>query len=273
MTVYKETPDGVTTNLRPGLRVRLKPRPGGDFLDGALAGRAAVIDTIEVDDRGVAHVAVFLEDDPGRDLAAAHHLAHPFFFAPEELEPLDEGTHASGSRRVLVAGIGNIFLGDDGFGTAVAQRLATVELPQGVEVADFGIRGTDLAYALGQPYDAAILIDTVARGGCPGRLFVMEPDVGKDAAASWDSHRMDPVAVLKLARRLGGLPPQIYLVGCEPANVREGDSVSTGLSGPVAAAVEQAARMVRELAALLLAGRRPEANGETRTETTKDKES
>ncbi len=245
MTVYKKTPDGVTTNLRPGLRVRLNPRPGGDFLDGALAGRVAVIDTIEEDDRGAAHVAVFLEDDPGRDLAVTRHLAHRFFFAPEELEPLDEDRQASVSKRVLVAGIGNIFLGDDGFGAAVARRLAAAECPPGMEVADFGIRGMDLAYALGQPYDAALL----------------------------DSHRMDPVAVLRLARRLGRLPPQIYLIGCESANMGEGDSMFTGLSGPVAAAVEQAARVVRELAALLLAGRRPEANGETRTETTKDKES
>jgi hydrogenase maturation protease len=266
------TPDGVITYLRRGGRVRLKPRAGGDLLDGALAGRVAVIDAIEEDDRATAHVAVFLEDDPGRDLAAAHHLAHRFFFAPEELEPLEEGTWTSVSRRVLVAGIGNIFLGDDGFGSAVAQRLATMELPQGMEVADFGIRGMDLAYALGQPYDAVILVDTVARGGYPGRLFVMEPDLEKDDAAPRDSHRMEPVAVLRLARRLGGLPPQIYLVGCEPMKAGEGDGMSTGLSAPVAAAVEQAARMVRELVDLLLAGRRPEADGNTETRTTRNKE-
>ncbi len=262
----------VTANLRPGRRVRLKPRPGGDLLDGALAGRVAVIDAIEEDDRGAAHVAVFLEDDPGRDLAAAHPLAHRFFFAPEELEPLDEGTRASVLRRVLIAGIGNMFLGDDGFGTAVAQRLAAAELPAGVEVVDFGIRGWDLAYALGQPYDAAILVDTLARGGCPGCLFVIEPDIDEDDTAPVDGHRMDPRAVLRLARRLGGLPPQIYLVGCEPRKVGEGDGVSTGLSAPVAAAVEQAARMVRELADLLLAGRRPEANGRTETKTARNKE-
>lgn len=263
---------GVATNLRPGRRVRLKPRPGGDLLDGALAGRVAVVQAIEVDDRGVVHVAAFLEDDPGRDLAAAHPLAHRFFFAPQELEPLGEGTQASGLRRVLVAGIGNVFLGDDGFGTAVAQRLAAMELPAGVEVVDFGIRGRDLAYALGQSYDAAILIDTVARGGRPGRLAVIEPDVKNDDAAVPDGHRMDPVAVLKLARRLGGLPPQVYLVGCEPMRVGEGDAMFTGLSAPVAAAVEPAARMALDLADLLLANRRPEANGNTETGTTRNKE-
>ncbi len=263
---------GVTTNLRPGCRVRLKPRPGGDLLDGALTGRVAVIEAMEEDDRGAVHVAVFLEDDPGRDLAAAHPLAHRFFFAPQELEPLDEDTRVSVLRRVLVAGIGNIFLGDDGFGTAVAQRLAAAELPAGVEVVDFGIRGRDLAYALGQPYDAAILIDTVARGGPPGRLAVIEPDVEKNDAAVLDGHRMDPVAVLKLARRLGGLPPQIHLVGCEPMKAGEDDGMFTGLSAPVAAAVEPAARMVRELVDRLLADRRPGANDNTETKAAQRKE-
>jgi hydrogenase maturation protease len=265
-------PGSATTSLRPGRRVRLRPRAGGDLLDGALAGRVAVIEAIEEDDRGTAHVAVFLEEDPGRDLAAAHPLAHRFFFAPQELEPLDEDTGASASRRVLVAGIGNMFLGDDGFGTAVAQRLATMEFPQGMEVADFGIRGLDLAYALGQPYDAVILVDAVARGGRPGQLAVIVPDVERDDTASFDSHRMDPVAVLKLARRLGELPPQIYLVGCEPRKAHEGDGMSTGLSAPVAAAVEQAVRIVRDLADTLLAGRRPEATGPLETKTTGNKE-
>jgi hydrogenase maturation protease len=242
-------------SLRPGRRVRLKPRAGGDSIDVALTDRVAVIEAVEEDDRGAAHVAVVLEDDPGRDLAAAHHLAHRFFFAPEEMELLEEGEGVPASRRVLVAGIGNIFLGDDGFGTAVVQRLAAVELPQGVEVADFGIRGTDLAYALGQPYDGAILVDTVARGGCPGRLFVIEPDVDKDDTAPVDGHRMDPVAVLRLARRLGGLPPQVYLVGCEPMAVAGSEAMSMGLSAPVAAAVEPAVRIVLELARRLHAGR------------------
>ncbi len=252
--------------------MRLKPRAGGDLLDAALAGRVAVIAAIDEDDRGAVHVAVFLEDDPGRDLAAAHPLAHRFLFAPQELEPLDEDTRAAALRRVLVAGIGNVFLGDDGFGTAVAQRLAAAELPAGVEVVDFGIRGMDLAYALGQPYEAVILVDTVARGKCPGHLFVIEPDIDNDDASGWDNHRMDPVAVLKLARRLGRLPPQIYLVGCEPMKVGEDDDMFTGLSAPVAAALEPAARMVRELADLLLAGRRPGANDNIETKAAERKE-
>ncbi len=236
--------------------MRLRPRPGGDFLDETLAGRTALIDSIEQDDQGAIHVAVVLEDDPGRDLAAAHPLAHRFFFAPDELELPDESTQAVVAKRVLVAGIGNIFFGDDGFGVAVAQRLAQQELPPAVEVADFGIRGMDLAYALGQPYEAAILVDAMAHGASPGRLQVIEPDIDGAPAASFDSHRLDPVAVLQLARRLGGLPPRVLLVGCAPAEMGASDSMSMHLSAPVAAAVEPAAQMVLQLARRLLAGRR-----------------
>jgi hydrogenase maturation protease len=238
--------------------VRLRPRPGGDLLDGILAGRAAVIDSIEQDDQGAIHVAVVLEDDPGRDLAAAHHLAHRFFFALDELESLAGSTWVAASKRVLVAGVGNVFFGDDGFGVAVAQRLLQEELPPGVEVADFGIRGLDLAYALGQPYEAAILVDTVAHGAGPGRLQVIEPDLDGAPAASFDSHRLDPLAVLHLARRLGGLPPRVLLVGCVPAALGAGEPMSMHLSAPVAAAVEEAAQLVLELARRLLADRRPD---------------
>ncbi len=104
---------------------------------------------------------------------------------------------------------------------------------------DFGIRGLDLAYALGQPYDAAILVDAVAAGGPPGCLQVIEPDHPEDETSVFDGHRMNPLAVLRLARRLGGLPPQVFLVGCEPRAIAESESMSMGLSAPVAAAVER----------------------------------
>ena len=238
--------------LKRGSRVRLKPRPGSDVLDGALVGRAAVIEGIEEDDRGTPHVAVVLENDDGRDLAAARHPAHRFFFAPDEIEP-DEGSGESQQlRRVLVAGIGNVFLGDDGFGSAVVQRLAGREVQRGIEVMDFGIRGMDLAYALGQPYDAAILVDTVESAGFPGRLKLIEPDIGSGDAAPFDSHRMNPLAVLKMARRLGGLPPQVFLIGCEPVAITDGETMSMDLSAPVAAAVAKAAEMVLDLAGRLL---------------------
>ncbi len=257
--------------LRPGSRVRLKPQSGGDILDSALAGRAAVVEGIERDEAGTAHVAVVLEDDPGRDLAPARHPAHRFFFRPEEIEPIDENAGASTSKRVLVAGIGNVFLGDDGVGAAVARRLAGMELPPEVEVADFGIRGLDLAYALGQPYDAVILVDTVARGGLPGDLHVIEPDLDSEDATPFNSHRMDPVAVLQLARRLGTLPPQILLVGCEPLETAAGESMSMNLSAPVAAAVEAGAKRALELAGTLLTSRRPAAPDNAKREKKKKK--
>ncbi len=248
-------PADIPARLRPGRRVRLKPGHSADVLDQTLAQRAAVIDSVEQDDRGAIHVVVVLEDDPGRDLAAARHPAHRFFFAPEEIEPLDENTGEASPRRVLVAGIGNVFGGDDGFGVAVAQHLTARALPPGIEVADFGIRGLDLAYALAQPYDAAILIDALARGGCPGCLEVIEPDIDGAGAAPFDSHRMDPLTVLRLARRLGGLPAQILLVACAPLEIGADESMSMKLSAPVAAAVEPAAEKVLNLASLLLAGR------------------
>ena len=109
------------------------------------------------------------------------------------------------ARSVLVAGIGNVFLADDGFGVEVARRLAERELPGGVKVADFGIRGMDLAYELQEDYDAAVLVDAVPRGQAPGTLFVIEPDL-EQAEPVLDAHAMDPVRVLGLARTLGYAP-------------------------------------------------------------------
>ena len=115
------------------------------------------------------------------------------------------------SPRLLVAGIGNVFLGDDGFGVEVVARLAQRPLPEGVEVADFGIRGFDLAYALMEGYDFAVLVDALPRGGHPGELFVVEPDLERleemEGPSLADGHGMDPVAVLKMVRQFGGQPP------------------------------------------------------------------
>ncbi|HZC28196.1 MAG TPA: hydrogenase maturation protease, partial [Gaiellaceae bacterium] len=137
------------TEICNGSRVRLRPREGGDVLDLALAGRTAVVETIEQDADGELHVAVTLDDDPGRDLGDARFPGHRFFFRVDEVEPVTERlAPRSREPRILVAGIGNVFLGDDGFGVAVVRRLVRRELPDGVEVADFGIRGMDLAYSL-----------------------------------------------------------------------------------------------------------------------------
>src|SRR3712207_6645350 len=112
------------------------------------------------------------------------------------------------SKRILVAGIGNIFLGDDGFGVEVVRRLAGRELPAGVDVQDFGIRGLDLMYALGDGYDAAVLVDAVPRGEPPGTLSVIEPEPEADDVPL-DAHGMDPAKVLALAQQLGDVPEKV----------------------------------------------------------------
>ena len=166
--------DGV--EVRRDSRVRLRPRAGGDVFDLALAGRTAVVEGVEADLEGNLLLAVVVEDDPGRDLGVHRQPGHRFFFAPEEVEPLPARVAATAAPRVLVAGIGNVFLGDDGFGVALAGRLARRTLPPGVEVVDFGIRGMDLAYALPE-YDAAVLLDATPRGQAPGTLYVIEPSL------------------------------------------------------------------------------------------------
>jgi hydrogenase maturation protease len=161
--------------------------------------------------------------------------------------------------RILVAGIGNIFLGDDAFGVEVVQRLAQRKLPDGVKVVDFGIRGLDLAYALMDEYEATILIDTTQRGGSPGTIYTIEPDLRElnapvHSEQSFDSHTMDPMQVLRLVKTMGGeLKARILLVGCEPATFGPENEGFMGLSHPVQAAVNEAVGVVESLLAGLLA--------------------
>lgn len=159
-------------------------------------------------------------------------------------------SETNGAPRTLVAGIGNIFFGDDAFGTEVARRLLAEPIPEGVKVGDFGIRGIHLAYELLDGYDTAILIDTTAQGGEPGTVYVLEPDLdsiesesGLAEAGIQDAHGMDPASVLALLRSLGGGIGRVLVVGCEPADTDE----HIGLSEPVARAVDQAVRVVQEL--------------------------
>lgn len=154
--------------------------------------------------------------------------------------------------RVLIAGVGNVFLGDDAFGVEVAQRLSQRALPQGVQVVDFGIRALDLGYALQDGYAAAILVDTVQRGGPPGSLYVIEPELEparSDAGMQLLSpHDMSPDSVLRFAREMGG-ELEIVLVGCEPesfGNELEGEG-RMGLSEPVAVAVDKAVELIESL--------------------------
>src|SRR5215210_42278 len=154
------------------------------------------------------------------------------------------------SKRVLVAGVGNIFLGDDGFGVEVVKRLAGRELPEGVEVKDFGIRGMDLAYALQDDYELVVFVDATPRGEEPGTVYLIEPEIEDDGEVSLDTHGMDPVKVIKLARALGAEPARTLVVGCEPQVVVSGedyDDMLMGLSEPVRAAVEEAVQLVESL--------------------------
>ena len=154
------------------------------------------------------------------------------------------------SRRVLIAGIGNIFLGDDGFGVEVVKRLDGRELPEGVEVVDFGIRGLDLAYALQDNYEAVVFVDALPRGEEPGTVYLIEPEIEDDGVVSMDTHGMDPVKVIKLSRTLGAPPKRTLVVGCEPQVILGGedyDDMLMELSEPVEAAVEEAVEMVESL--------------------------
>jgi hydrogenase maturation protease len=240
MSVWDELerpgPDAVTVDgveLRRSSRVRLRPRAGADVLDLALAGRTGTVYGIEEDTDGNIQLAIVVDAaQPDRRL----------FFAPDEVEPVV-------GPRVLVAGIGNVFLGDDGFGVALAGRLAERPLPDGVEVVDFGIRGMDLAYALLDGYDAALLLDATPRGEPPGTLYVIEPDVSAVADVPPEAHGMSPVNVLALAQALGGAPPRTLVVGCEPLTRMSADDeeIVAGLTEPVRAALDEATRLVESL--------------------------
>ena len=179
-----------------------------------------------------------MSDEPGEQLA-------------------EEPQHYS-SERVLVAGVGNIFLGDDGFGPEVARRMLAGErssaaadpgrpdagiLPDGVRVVDYGIRGMHLAYDLLDGVDVLILIDALPGDEPPGTIRVLRVGPGDLGEGQFDAHGMDPVAVLASLRSLGGQLPATYVVGCQPADVSDG----IGLSPPVAAAVDEAVATVRAL--------------------------
>jgi hydrogenase maturation protease len=153
-------------------------------------------------------------------------------------------------KRILVAGVGNVFLGDDGFGVEVVRRLASRELPEGVEVADFGIRGMDLAYALQDDYDVVIFVDAIPRGEEPGTVYLLEPEIEEDGEVILDTHGMDPVKVIQLSRALGAKPTRTLVMGCEPQVVVSGeeyDDMLMELSEPVRAAVEEAVKLVESL--------------------------
>jgi hydrogenase maturation protease len=240
--------------VKIGSRVRLRPRKGGDVMDIALAGQIATIECIEQDYEGKQHFCVVLDDDPGKDMGLLRQPGHRFFFGADEVEPLapDEVPQISAAEpTILVAGVGNIFMGDDAFGVEVVRRLASRKLPERVRVADFGIRGFDLAYALQDGYETTILVDACPHGHAPGTLYVIEPDLKAldESAASQpvtDAHVMNPVSVLRMARAMNIEVRNVLLVGCEPETLG-GEEGQMGLSAPVEAAVEAAVELVQSL--------------------------
>lgn len=153
------------------------------------------------------------------------------------------------SAKVLVAGIGNIFLGDDAFGFEVVNRLRKHPLPEWVTVSDFGIRSYDLAYALMKDWDLAILVDALPRKDTPGTLYLFEPELPKndEGAIAVDAHAMNPVAVLQLVRAMGGQCGRVLVVGCEPATLEPDPQGNFRLSAPVGAAIDEAVRMIEDL--------------------------
>ena len=252
--------------VKAGHHVRLRPGKRGDVMDIALAGKMAMVESIEQDYEGKFHVCVVADDDPGRDIGMMRQPGHRFFFDPEEIEPLpvDEGARDAGALApsILIAGIGNIFLGDDAFGVEVAQRLASRTLPERVKVTDFGIRGFDLAYALLDGSDVTILVDACPRGGAPGTLYTIEPDLSAlDSPdvqqSSVDAHSMNPMNVIRLAKTMGGKLKKILLVGCEPATLGPEEG-QMGLSEPVAAMVDEAVETIESLVEKIRSGERPQ---------------
>jgi hydrogenase maturation protease len=157
---------------------------------------------------------------------------------------------------ILIAGIGNIFLGDDGFGCEVLRQLTGRAWPENVRVVDFGIRGFDLAYALLDGYDVTIFVDATPRGGQPGTLYTIEPDLdeldGIDAPGMMvETHGMNPMKVLAMVKSMGGEFKQILLVGCEPATFGPEEG-QMGLSEPVSLAVNEAVQIVESLVTKIL---------------------
>jgi hydrogenase maturation protease len=152
-------------------------------------------------------------------------------------------------KRVMIAGIGNMFMKDDGFGCAVIKRMGSKKFPEGVEVKDFGTSGLKLAYDLMKGYDGLIFLDASARGGQPGALYRIEPNENDFSAnleegGPIDPHGADPVTVLRFVKSIGSWPGKVIIVACEPESVED---FEIGLSAAVNSAIDQAVEMVEEI--------------------------
>jgi hydrogenase maturation protease len=159
-------------------------------------------------------------------------------------------------RSILIAGVGNAWLSDDGFGGEVARRLEQRELPPGVSVMDAGTGGLDLAYEVMRGYDGLVILDVSQQGGAPGTLYVMEPDEesvegGIEDGTSINPHAMDPQTVLRFVKSIGAWPGRVVVIACEPAQVEQ---MGWGLSEQVGGSVERAVQLVLETIEELRAG-------------------
>jgi hydrogenase maturation protease len=169
-----------------------------------------------------------------------------------ELNFLD-GPGSERVRKILVAGIGNAWMGDDGFGAEVVKRLGEVELPRGVAVMDFGTGGLNLAYEVMRGYDALLILDISEQGGTPGTLYVIEADVDSVEAGIEDGdtlnpHGMDPKTMLRFVKSIGAWPGKVVVIACEPQTVAE---IGFQLSESVAGALEPAVKLVLDTIAEL----------------------
>ena len=206
--------------IRKGSRVRLSPRARGDVFDLALAGRTAVVEAIEEDAEGRIHVAVTLDDDPGRDLGEARFPGHRFFFAVDEVEPIDDAPMPGpAAPRVLVAGIGNIFLGDDGFGPEVMRHMPPHPTEPRVRVMDYGIRGMHLAYDLLDDWDALWALLTLITARKCGRWIDFFHAERRDVRMEDPARVGEVVDVAALAR--GGEGGEHQLVPTAPEAARQ----------------------------------------------------
>lgn len=166
--------------------------------------------------------------------------------------------------QILIAGVGNAWLRDDGFGGEVVQALVKRELPDGVMVLDFGTGGLNLAYEVMRGYDGLILIDASEQGEAPGTLYVMEAaeedvEKGIEDGEALDPHAMDPGSVLRFVRSVGGWPGKVMVIGCEPETVDAGYGVSETVAAAVAPAIDLVLETARELGEIAIEAQK-EAN-------------
>jgi hydrogenase maturation protease len=184
----------------------------------------------------------------GKEPSVPRQAEHLFFVSTMQAARLGEGSGMN--RKVLVACIGNVFLGDDGFGSEVAQLLSSCDAGDDVKVVDYGIRTIELAYALLEPWEAVILVDAVQRDGPPGTLYLLRPGDAVTAvcSVSLDQRTISPAQVMAAARSLGPLRTDVYLLGCQPLQFGDDHCGGMRLSAPVAHAIPKAAELVRALA-------------------------